>query len=157
LKTVKRRYTTYTMATSKMTEEQTIERLRAHNKMYVAQYKKVNEELLATRNNQRTLIDLLADTMKRLREAEAALEEEKKKPALLVPLLRLNETWRHDLLDRGTLACEALLAGARPWEARACGVEPSTEKPPVEGATAAAAAAAAAAGSSTTEEEDLYA
>lgn len=152
-----------------MTDAQTIERLRAHNKMCVAQYKKVNEDLIATRNNQHILIDLLADTMKRLREAEAALEEEKKKSSIL-PLLKHaarctkgSHLYRADVWESGASACEALLAGARPpeartceaqpWEARACELGPSTKEPPVEGA----AAAAAAAGSSTTEDEDLYA
>ena len=137
-----------------MTDAQTIERLRAHNKMCVAQYKKVNEDLIATRNNQHILIDLLADTMKRLREAEAALEEEKKKHSPLVSLLHRSDPWRTDLWESGARACEALLAGAHPPEARACELGPSTKEPPVEGA---AAAAAAAAGSSTTEDEDLYA
>lgn len=142
------------MATSKLTEEQTIERLRAHNKMCVAQYKKVNEELIATRNNQHTLINLLADTMKRLREAEAALEEEKKKHPPLLPFLHRTDPWRTDLWESGARACEALLASSRPCEARACGLGSSTKEPSAEGA---AAAAAASAGTSTSEDDDLYA
>jgi hypothetical protein len=152
------------MATSRtITDAQIIQRLQAHTKMCVAKYKQANEELTAARDNQHILIELLADTMKRLREAEAALEEEKKKHSPLVSLLHRSDPWRTDLWESGARACEALLAGARPpearaceaqpWEARACGLGPSTKELPVEGA----AAAAAAAGSSTTEDENLYA
>ena len=114
-----------------MTDEQTIERLRAHNKMCVAQYKKVNEELTAARNNQQILINLLADTMKRLREAEAALEEEKKKHAPVASLLYRRDPWSADLWESGARAYEALLAKSRPLEARACdgAKEPVTVPP----------------------------
>lgn len=136
------------MATSRtITDAQIIERLKAHNKMCVTQYKKVNEELIATRNNQHILIDLLADTMKRLREAEAALEEEKKKHSPLASLLHRNDPWRTDLWESGARAYEALLASSRPCEA-----QPSTKEPSVDGA-----AAAAASGTSTSEDDDLYA
>ena len=143
------------MATSKTTEEQLAD-VKRFNEALRTHLKKANEELTTTRNNQHILIDLLADTMKRLREAEAALEEEKKKHSPLATLLHRSDPWRTDVWEAGARACEVLLAGARPlearaWEARTCGPEPSTEEPSVE------VAAAAVAGSSTTEDDDLYA
>lgn len=133
------------MASPKSSDEQLAD-LKRFNDALRSQLKKVNEELTATRNNQRTLIDLLADTMKRLKEAEAALEEEKK-PAVLPLLQRAarctswadaaplpRDPWRVDLWDRGVRTYEALLAQPRPTEtAGVCGgtsEAPSTQNPP---------------------------
>ena len=137
------------MASPKSSDEQLAD-LKRFNDALRSQLKKVTEELTATRNNQRTLIDLLADTMKRLREAEAALEEEKKKPAVLPLLQRAarctswtdaaplpRDPWRADLWDRGVRAYEALLAQPRPAEtAGVCGEAPSTQNPPQQPADA---------------------
>jgi flagellar hook-basal body complex protein FliE len=112
------------MANPKTIDEQLAD-VKRFNEALRTQLKKVNEELTAARNNQRTLIDLLADTMKRLREAEAALEEEKKKPSPLLPLLQRaarRDPWRSDIWEQGARAYEALLAHpceARAWDAPA--------------------------------------
>jgi hypothetical protein len=107
------------MATFKTTEEQLAD-VKRFNEALRTHLKKANEELTATRINQRTLIELLADTMKRLRKAETTIEEEKKKQSLLSLLQRAEtprDPWRVNLWTR---ACEALPCEALPCEARAC-------------------------------------
>ena len=107
------------MAASKSIDEQLAD-VKHFNEALRTQLKKTNEELMATRNNQRTLIDLLADTMKRLREAEVALENEKTKAAL-APLLQRSARCTAWAAASQPNTCEA---GARLYEALLCKEQP---------------------------------
>ena len=110
------------MAAPKSIDEQLAD-MKHFNEALRTQLKKVTEELTATRNSQRTLIELLADTMKRLRKADAALEEEKKKQSLLSLLQRAeppHNPWRINLWEGGARACEARACEALACEPRTC-------------------------------------
>lgn len=154
------------MSAPKPTAEECLAAVRRRNEEWRVHCKKLTDELTTMRSNQRTLIDLLADTMKRLREAEAALEEEKGKR--MKEDLEKSHTLLTHLLSKSHepsrwAAGAAQLCQPHPWlEARLCETMPVQEQS-TEGAGAAAAAgagagngtgAAAAAGN---DDDDLYA
>ena len=111
------------MSAPQPTTEQCLAAVKRRNEEWRIHCKKLTEEVTGLRNNQRTLIDLLADTMKRLREAEATIERERTLKAK--EEAEKSEALLHRILERTSSRAwaspaAALLSEARPWLARAC-------------------------------------
>ena len=115
------------MSAPQHTLEQSLAAVKQNRELWRQHCKKLTDEVTGLRNNQRTLIDLLADTMKRLREAEATIERERTMRAK--EEAEKSEALLHRILERTSSRswaspAAALLSETHPWLARACEAAP---------------------------------